>query len=87
MRLIGHRGASARYAENTLAAFRAAWASGAGGVELDVRLSADGEVVVFHDADGRRTAGQSGRIAGTPWADLARWRVGGGPVPPQADVL
>jgi glycerophosphoryl diester phosphodiesterase len=60
--VIAHRGASALAVENTLAAFAAAAAAGADGVELDVRLCATGEVVVFHDADLRRLAGRADRI-------------------------
>lgn len=54
--VIGHRGASAAFPENTVAAFAGAVALGADGVELDVRLGADGSLVVHHDpifADGR----------------------------------
>jgi glycerophosphoryl diester phosphodiesterase len=54
--VIGHRGASAAAPENTLAAFRAATALGADGVELDVRRTADGALAVCHDPhlpDGR----------------------------------
>jgi glycerophosphoryl diester phosphodiesterase len=54
--VLAHRGASATERENSLAAFEAARALGADGVELDVRRSADGVLVVHHDAvlpDGR----------------------------------
>ncbi|TML76913.1 MAG: glycerophosphodiester phosphodiesterase, partial [Actinobacteria bacterium] len=51
MRVIAHRGASARAPENTLTAFRAALEAGADGVELDARLTADDVVVVLHDDD------------------------------------
>lgn len=54
--VFAHRGASAAEPENTLAAFRAAVALGADGVELDVRRTADGALAVHHDAalpDGR----------------------------------
>jgi glycerophosphoryl diester phosphodiesterase len=46
---IAHRGGAALFPENTLAAFRNAVALGCDGAELDVQLSRDGEVVVFHD--------------------------------------
>lgn len=46
---IAHRGGAGLYPENTLAAFRDAVARGCDGAELDVQLSSDGEVVVFHD--------------------------------------
>lgn len=54
--VVAHRGASAHEPENTLAAFEAAVRFGAGGVELDVRATADGGLAVHHDpvlADGR----------------------------------
>jgi glycerophosphoryl diester phosphodiesterase len=47
--LIAHRGGSGPWRENTLEAFEGARANGADGVELDVRLTSDGEVVVHHD--------------------------------------
>lgn len=46
---IAHRGGGGLVPENTLAAFRDAVARGCDGAELDVQLSRDGEVVVFHD--------------------------------------
>lgn len=46
---IAHRGGAALFPENTLAAFRNAVALGCDGAELDVQLSRDGEVIVFHD--------------------------------------
>lgn len=46
---IAHRGGAALYPENTLTAFRNAVTLGCDGAELDVQLSRDGEVVVFHD--------------------------------------
>lgn len=46
---IAHRGGAGLRPENTLAAFRDAVARGAGGAELDVQLSKDGQVVVYHD--------------------------------------
>lgn len=45
----GHRGARARVVESTIESFVAAFDAGATGVELDVRLTADGHVVVWHD--------------------------------------
>lgn len=54
--VLAHRGASAAFRENTLAAFRGAADLGADGVELDVRRTSDGRLAVHHDAhlaDGR----------------------------------
>ena len=64
--VIGHRGASADHPENTVEAFVAARSLGADGVELDVRQSLDGVLVVHHDVelpDGRI-------IVDTPSAEL-----------------
>ncbi len=60
MRLIAHRGLSHIAQENTLAAFACALAAGFHGIETDVRLSADGELVLFHNRttpDGQSIAG------------------------------
>ncbi len=54
--IIGHRGASQAYQENTIAAFVGAREQGAAGIELDIRRSADDVLIVHHDAhlpDGR----------------------------------
>ncbi len=50
-RILAHRGASRVARENTVEAFVGAAALGADGVELDVHRSADGELVVHHDAE------------------------------------
>jgi glycerophosphoryl diester phosphodiesterase len=60
--IIAHRGASAHAPENTLAAFRLAVDQKADGIELDVHLSADNEVVVIHDANLGRTTNGSGSV-------------------------
>jgi glycerophosphoryl diester phosphodiesterase len=60
--IFAHRGASAHAPENTLAAFELALAQGADGIELDVKLSADGHVVVIHDPTTDRTTGARGRV-------------------------
>jgi glycerophosphoryl diester phosphodiesterase len=51
MLVLGHRGASAAFPENTLAAFTGALDQGADGVELDVRRTRDGGLAVRHDPD------------------------------------
>lgn len=63
MKVFAHRGASADWPENTLMAFRQGWHAGAAGAELDVRLTADGEAIVCHDATALRTTGQDLVIA------------------------
>lgn len=68
--VYAHRGAHQTLPENTLQAFEAAMHQGAHGVELDVRLCASSEVVVFHDADLRRMAGRPENIAELNWQQL-----------------
>lgn len=58
--VYGHRGARARAPENTILAFDLAIAEGADGIELDVRMTADGELVVLHD---RHLLLESGKAA------------------------
>jgi glycerophosphoryl diester phosphodiesterase len=62
-KIIAHRGASAQAPENTMKAFQLALDYGADGVELDVMLTADNEVVVIHDVTVDRTTNGSGRVA------------------------
>lgn len=71
-----HRGASARVPENTLEAFREGLEDGAGGLELDVHLTLDGEVVVIHDPTVDRTTDGSGAVARMTLADLRRLDAG-----------
>jgi glycerophosphoryl diester phosphodiesterase len=61
--IIAHRGASADAPENTLAAFELAVAQGADALELDVRVTGDGEAVVVHDATLERTTDRAGAVA------------------------
>ena len=63
MDVIGHRGGAGLGPENTLGSIRAALAAGADGVEIDVRLSADGVAILMHDADVARTTGAAGLVA------------------------
>ena len=76
-RVVAHRGASIEAPENTLAAFRRAWELGAEGIELDVRLSADGAVVVIHDASTKRVGGVDRAVAHQSLAELRALDVGG----------
>ncbi len=61
--VVGHRGNSAHAPENTLESFRQAIAVGVDALELDVRLSRDGQVVVMHDPTLDRTSSATGRVA------------------------
>lgn len=61
--IVGHRGNAAHAPENTLESFRQALAAGAECLEMDVRVSADGAVVVMHDPTLDRTTNATGAIA------------------------
>ena len=61
--IFAHRGDLAHAPENTLPAFLQALQKGADGVELDVKLTADGHVIVIHDSTLDRTTDGKGRVA------------------------
>lgn len=93
--IIAHRGASFDAPENTLAAFRLAFAQGADGIEADFRLSGDGEIVCIHDATTGRTAAANLHVATHSLAalrhlDLGAWKGSqwqGERIPTLAEVL
>src|SRR5689334_1007095 len=60
--IIGHRGASHDAPENTLAAIRLGYEQGADFVEVDLRLTADKQIVLLHDADTKRTTSVEGKV-------------------------
>jgi len=75
--LIAHRGGSGLAPENTLAAFESAardWAADM--IELDVRVTADGECVVIHDATVDRTTDGTGDVASHTFEELRRLDAG-----------
>ncbi|KZE70455.1 glycerophosphodiester phosphodiesterase [Paenibacillus elgii] len=74
--VIGHRGAAGEAPENTLASFELALRQGADAIELDVHLSADGEVIVCHDHTVGRTTDGTGAIAELTVAELMRLDAG-----------
>ncbi len=74
--IIAHRGASDDAPENTLAAIRLAWEQQADAVEFDVHLSKDGQIVLMHDADTKRTAGVDRKVVDQTLAELRKLDVG-----------
>ncbi len=76
--VLGHRGYSAKYPENTLLAFRKAIEAGADGIELDVWLTRDGEVVVIHDGTVERTSNGSGKVKDMTLGELKELDFGNG---------
>jgi glycerophosphoryl diester phosphodiesterase len=68
--IIAHRGASFDAPENTVAALRLGYEQGADAGELDLHLSQDGRIVVFHDADTARVSGHKQPVAAQTLAEL-----------------
>jgi glycerophosphoryl diester phosphodiesterase len=69
--LVAHRGGSALAPENTFAAYDRAVALGADALEIDVRRTRDGVVVVFHDEDTGRLTGAPGTIEARTLAEVS----------------
>jgi glycerophosphoryl diester phosphodiesterase len=76
LRVGGHRGTSARAPENTLAAFELSVADGGVYVETDIRATADGALVVMHDATVDRTTDGHGPIAQMTLDEVTRLDAG-----------
>jgi glycerophosphoryl diester phosphodiesterase len=70
--VLGHRGVPGAAPENTIDGFKLAMAMGAHGVELDVHLSRDGELVVIHDELLDRTTDGAGPVGSFTLAELKR---------------
>lgn len=93
--IIAHRGASADAPENTLAAIQLAWQQGADAAELDVMLTADGQLVAIHDETTLRTGGVDWALTDHTLAELKTLEVGswkspqfaGERIPTLAEVL
>jgi glycerophosphoryl diester phosphodiesterase len=78
MKVVAHRGYSARYPENSVVAFEQAITAGADYIETDVRLAADGTLICWHDADFERVAGDCTAIAASSADAIARIALPGG---------
>ena len=68
--IYAHRGSSFDHPENTKAAFMAAITDGANGFECDLRLTKDGEVVIWHDSNMLRIANHKAIVAHTEYSEL-----------------
>jgi glycerophosphoryl diester phosphodiesterase len=74
---MAHRGGAIEHLENSMPAFEACVALGYRYLETDVRVTADGVLVVFHDAGLERVTDRTGRVEHLRWDELSRARIGG----------
>jgi glycerophosphoryl diester phosphodiesterase len=84
---VGHRGAAGLSPENTLAGFQQAMDLGVDAVECDVHVSADGRLVVMHDATVDRTTNGTGALAEMSLDEIRRLDAGDGQPPPTLEQL
>jgi len=77
MIVVGHRGWSQKYPENTLASFRGALDLGVDAIELDVHVTKDDHVVVIHDEDVERTTDGKGPVREMTLAEVKKLDAGG----------
>ncbi|MFC4401578.1 glycerophosphodiester phosphodiesterase [Gracilibacillus xinjiangensis] len=75
-KIYGHRGSKGNYPENTLVSFQAAIEEGVDGLELDVHMTEDGEVVVIHDETLDRTTDGRGLIKDLTLAEIKQYSAG-----------
>lgn len=86
-RATAHRGDVERHRENTIAAVRSAIDAGAAFIEVDVRVTGDGRVVLLHDATLERLWGLDREVSQVDWDDVAALGEGSDRIPVLADVL
>ena len=76
MEVTAHRGASAFYPENTMAAFEGAKELGADWIELDVQQSKDGKIIVMHDTNFKRTTGVDANTGELTYEEISKLDAG-----------
>jgi glycerophosphoryl diester phosphodiesterase len=70
--IFGHRGAAGNYPENTMLSFQAAKDAGSDGIELDVQMSKDEELIVIHDEKVDRTSNGTGFVKDLTLSEISR---------------
>ncbi|WP_440769864.1 glycerophosphodiester phosphodiesterase [Natronorubrum sp. DTA28] len=78
--IVGHRGAEGLGPPNTMAAIQRALEVGVDGIELDVRRTSDGKLLLFHDPVLDWDSDGHGWIRNTPWADVRGAEIDGEPL-------
>ena len=93
--IIAHRGAKAHAPENTMSSFQLAVESKADGVEFDIKLTKDGQIIIIHDLTVDRTTDGKGKVEDFSLSELQKLDAGkffsekfaGEPIPLLSDVL
>jgi glycerophosphoryl diester phosphodiesterase len=85
MKIIGHRGAAGLELENTLASLRRAKELGVDGIEFDVRLTKDRQLVLCHDKDLARVSGNPARVANLTLKEIKKIKLYNGEKVPTLD--
>ena len=78
IRLFSHRGGRLEFDENTMSAFKASYDAGYRGFEIDVRLTKDGKVVIFHDNSLLRCTGKEGSVEALTMKEVRQIRTKAG---------
>jgi len=87
MKIIAHRGSSAKYPENTLLAFKKAIEAGADGIETDLRLTLDNEIILFHDGNLKKYMGVDAKPESLSILELKEFDMGRGEIIPTLNEL
>jgi len=88
VKVFAHRGGAHEYDENTMQAFQESYAKGIRGYETDIRITKDGHLVIFHDADLKRIMGKEGPIESLTLDEVKQLRTKkGNPIPTLDEVL
>ena len=87
MKIIAHRGLSAKYPENTLLAFKKAIEAGADGIETDMRLTLDNEIILFHDKNLKKHTGIDAKPEDLSILELKEFDMGRGEILPTLNEL
>lgn len=80
--IIAHRGGPINNPENTMAAFTQAIKDGVDGIEFDIQMSKDGQLIVIHDATVDRTTNGTGSVGALPYSIIRKLDAGNGEMIP-----
>lgn len=86
--LIAHRGGALEAFENSFSAFHQALRVGASSIEVDLRATRDGQIVIMHDATLDRTASAHGKVRDFKLKEIQKWKLKNAePIPTLTELL